>query len=240
MKPLTFSPDGKYLAVGTSRKQELYELAGGRRWSVAGSGGRQDAPVFSPDGRLLFPSGLRHMDPGIQQAESYLCYDLATLPPNRVELGPGEMAIAPVGSRYAAVHGRRGTGDPLTVSLHDLPSLRESGRIEVTGLVGAGFSPDGHCLALLVGRHEAIPPGTESRYLLELALVDPAAARVVATIPSPGPTWGNYGWKFSPDGSTVAVRYRTGSNVSRPGAPDPLERPMSLELWEIRPHGDRR
>ena len=234
MWPMTFSPDGKYLAVGTLRRQELYELAGGRRWPVTCSEGRQKAPVFSPDGTLLFPSGLPHMRPSVERAGGYFCYDLATLPPRRVELRPGEMAIAPVGSRYAAVLG-------LTVSLHDLPSLREGGRIEVAGrVVGAGFSPDGRWLALLVGRHEAIPPGTESRYLLELELVDPTTARVVATIPSPGQTWGNYGWKFSPDGSTVAVRYRTGSNVSRPGDPDPSDRPMSLELWEIRPDGDRR
>jgi hypothetical protein len=57
----------------------------------------------------------------------------------------------------------------------------------------------------------------------------------MATIPSPGPTWGNYGWKFSPDGKSLAVHYRTGSNVSLLGDPDPSDRPMNLEIWEITP-----
>jgi WD40 repeat protein len=235
MKPLTFSPDGKYLAIGRSRRQELYELASGRRWLVAALGGRDDAPVFSPDGRLLFPSGLPRMDPHIVRAEGYSYYDLTTLPPNRVELETGELVISPDGSRYAAVRGKRGAPGPLTVSLHDLPSLRESGRIEVAGLVGAGFSPDGRWLALVAGRHEVLPTGTGTRYLREVRLVDPVTVRVVATIPAPEQIWGNPGWKFSPDGKSLAVYYRTGSNVSRPGEPDPSDRPMTLELWEIEP-----
>jgi hypothetical protein len=152
-----------------------------------------------------------------------------------VELEPGEMAISPDGSRYAVVRGKRGAGVPLTMSRQQLPSLREVGRIEVAGLVGAGFSPDGRWLALLAGRHQAVPPGTGTRYLQEIRLVDPATARVVATVPSPGQTWGNYGWKFSPDGTFLAVDYRTGSNVSLLGDPDPFDRPMNLEVWEIQP-----
>jgi hypothetical protein len=71
--------------------------------------------------------------------------------------------------------------------------------------------------------------------MLEIQLLDPATAHVMVTIPSPGQTWGNYGWKFSPDGKSLAVYYRTGSNASREGDPDPIDRPMTLELWEIQP-----
>jgi hypothetical protein len=232
---MTFSPDGKYLAIGDAKVQVLHELSGGRKWSVAAQGWVDDGPAFSKDGGLLFPNGLTRMHPQISQGGEHSCYDLTTLPPRRLDLGPSELVISPDGRRYAALHGERFKGVPLALSLHDLPSLRESGRIDATGLSGAGFSPDGRWLALLVGRNAAIAPGQETRYVLEIRLVDPATARVEATIASPGQTWGNYGWKFSPDGKSLAVYYRTGSNVSGPGDPDPSDRPMNLDIWELPP-----
>jgi hypothetical protein len=105
----------------------------------------------------------------------------------------------------------------------------------MAGLSGAGFSPDGRWLALLAGRHLAVPPVAETRWVWEIRLVDPATARPLATIPSPGQSWGNHGWKFSPDGKSLAVSYRTGSNEFRPGEPDPSDRPMTLEIWELLP-----
>ena len=59
VKPMTFSPDGKYLAIGGFGDQTLWELPMGPKWTVAT--GRFDfgAPVFSPDGRVLFPVGIR-------------------------------------------------------------------------------------------------------------------------------------------------------------------------------------
>jgi hypothetical protein len=175
------------------------------------------------------------MDPGIRRRDGYFCYDLATLPPKRLELGPGEVVISPDGRRYAAVNGRWGGREPRALTLYDLPSLREIARVEADWLVGAGFSPDGRRLLLLGRWNEALPPGTEPRHALEIRLLDPATARVVVTIPSPGQTWGNYGWTFSPDGTTLAVYYRTGSNVTRAGDPDPTDRPMNVELWEVPP-----
>jgi len=241
MKPLVFSPDGKSLAIGTGKGQVLYEFAGGRKWPVAAFGNAYDAPVFSPDGRLLFPNGLRRMDPSIGRSEGYYAYDLSELPPKLLELESAELAISPDGRRYAALRGKVGSGGPFTVSLHDLPSLHETGQYELTGLVGAGFSPDGRWLALMAYRHETMTSGPESRRVmetrsfLEIRLLDPATARVPATIPSPGQTWGNYGWKFSPDGKSLAVDYRTGSNAYRPGDPDPLDRPMNVDIWELPP-----
>ena len=233
--PLAFSPDGRFLASCEHGVKSLWELTDGRRWAIEtkGTGLSSRGPVFSPDGKRLFPNGLPWMNPGIGQREEYYCFDLTTLPPSRLDLGPAEVIISPDGRRYAAVLGERGTGGSRAVVLHELPSLRESDRFDVTGLSGAAFSPDGRWLALLVGRNEVIPPGSATRSIMEIQLLDPATARVLVTIPSPGPTWGNYGWKFSPDGNTLAVYYRTGSNIYGPGDPDPSERPLNVEIWEI-------
>ena len=168
-------------------------------------------------------------------AGPYDCFDLATMPPKRLELGSAELAISPDGRRYASLRGERGTGAPIIVALHELPSLRGIGEVEADGLAGAGFSPDGRWLALLVGRIEVLPPGPETRYVQEIRLIDPATARLRLTIPSPGQTWGNYGWKFAPDGKSLAVYYRTGSNVGSLGDPDPSDRPMTVEIWEVPP-----
>ncbi len=235
--PIVFSPDGRFLASGEHGVKSLWELADGRRWAIEtkGTGLSSRGPVFSPDGKLLFPNGLPWVNPQIGQGEEYYCFDLSTMPPRRLDLGTGEQIISPDGRRYATVLGKRGSGAPLTVVLHELPSLHETGRFEVSGLSGAGFSPDGRWLAFLAGRNAVVQPGSETRWVWEIRLVDPATARLLVTVPSPGQTWGNYGWKFSPDGTSLAVYYRTGSNVSRPGDPDPSDRPMNLELWEIQP-----
>lgn len=235
--PLAFSPDGRFLASGGHGKKSLWRLGDGRGWTIEteGTGLTSRGPVFSQDGTLLFPNGLPFMHPQIAQPEEYYCFNLATMPPSRLNLGPGEMIISPDGRRYAAVQGERGTGEPRPLVLHELPSLRALGRLDVTRLAGAGFSPDGRWLALLVWRYEVIHPGSETQSVLEIQLVDPATARVLVTIPSPGPTWGNYGWTFSPDAKTLAVYYRTGSNTSRLGDPDPFDQPMNVEIWEITP-----
>ncbi len=154
------------------------------------------------------------------------------MPPKGVELEPGAPIIAPDGSRYAAVLDCRGLWGSSTVVLHDLPSSRTSGPIEMPGLIGAGFSPDGRRLALLSGRNPVTPSGLETRYDLELRLLDPITARVRVTIPSPGQTWGDSGWKFSPDGEYLAIHYRTQIDDDRPGDPDPPNI-TKVDIWEI-------
>ena len=244
--PLTFSPDGKYLAIGVPQKQVLYELASGRKWSVAVRGLGNDAPRFSSDGRLLFPigmanserlpfpNGIQSMAPQDARSRGYSCYDLTTLPPKGLELEPAALIVAPDGGRYAAVLSRGGMWGSSSVVLHDLPSSRETGRIEMAGLIGAAFSPDGRWLALLAGRDPVTPFGFETRYDLELRLLDPTSARVRVTNPSPGQTWGNSGWKFSPDGKYLAINYRTEIDDARPGDPNPSDI-MKLDIWEIPP-----
>ncbi len=235
--PVVISPDGRHLASGMNEMTSLWDLSDGRRWTLdtKGMGGSAQGAMFSRDSRLLFPGGMPRIEPQMSQWKGPPVYDLATMPPVRLPLESGELAISPDGRRYAALIGERFQGGPLALSLRNLPSMRETGRREVNGLVGAGFSPDGRWLAILVGRHEAMPAGSGSRYVLETQLLDPLTARVLATIPSPGPTWGNYGWKFSPDAKSLAIDYRTGSNVSRAGDPDPIDRPMNLEIWDLFP-----
>jgi WD40 repeat protein len=235
--PLAFSPDDRFLAADGFEGKSLWEVATGRRWAIdaKGSGLTSRGPVFSADGKLLFPKGMPWMSPGIGQGEEYYCFDISRMPPKRLDLGPGEIIISRAGNWYAAVQGERGGSNPRTVILRELPSLREAGRFDVAGLAGAGPSPDGRRLALLTGRYET-PADAEARYVMEIQLVDPSTAQMSATIPSPGQTWGNYAWKFSPDGKSLAVYYRTGSNLSRPGDPDPSDRPLNVEIWELPPH----
>ena len=114
MKPLVFSPDGKLLVIGQPGKQELYELASGRRWPVPAPASGPEFPIFSPDGRLLFPDGLPRMVPNFgPRTAGYRYYDLTTLPPGRRELEPGELAISSDGRRYASIHGKREAGELL-------------------------------------------------------------------------------------------------------------------------------
>jgi WD40 repeat protein len=247
VKPMRFSPDGKFLAIGGRGDETLWELASGRSWRVPVElGGSQD-PVFSPDGVLLFPNGVPSERPSRNMNQEFPCYDVSSLPPRRLDLGEGQLLvqpltyedprllIAPSAMRYASVsqaaeRGRR------TIVLRGLPDRRVLGQCTVTSLEEAGFSPDGRWFALLVGRHEEIPGGPGTRYVREIQLLDSATARVAATVRSPGQTWGNWGWMFSPDGASLAVYYRTGSNVHGPGEPEPNDRPMNVEVWELRPH----
>ncbi|AMV41001.1 WD40 repeat domain-containing protein [Planctomyces sp. SH-PL62] len=226
--PLVFSPDGRFLASGEHVEKSLWDVRDGRRWPIETSSSSQ-RPAFSPDGKLYFPNGIPSMDPHLGGPKESFCFDLSAMPPSRINLGVGEMVVSHDGHRYAAIQGESGGPDPRTVILRDLPSGRETGRLDVTGLMGARFSPDGRWLALLTARQVA------AHSIWQVRLVDPATARVHVEIPSTGPNWGNYGWTFSPDGMTLAVFYRTGSNSYRPGDPEPSDRPMNAEVWAIPP-----
>ena len=94
------------------------------------------------------------------------------MPPARIELAAGELIISPDGRRYAAASGDRRAGRPSTVTLYNLPSLHETGHIDVERLIGAEFSPDGRWLALLVGRNEVVASASQNRYRQEIQLLD--------------------------------------------------------------------
>jgi WD40 repeat protein len=227
--PLAFSPDGRFLFSASHEDQSLWNLEDGRRWTIEARGSSHRRPAFSPDGRLLFPDGLPRISMIVPNKESD-CFDLSELPPRRLDLGSGRLAVSPDARRLAAFQ-REGGDD--TVALLELPSLREVGRFDAPRLSQASFSPDGRWLAVMAYRSDRIPPGSETQTFLEISLHDPTTGRLLATIPSPGKTWGNPGWTTSHDGTKLAISYRTGNNHHSKGDPDPSDRPMTVELWDI-------
>lgn len=136
--------------------------------------------------------------------------------------------------RYATFSGAD-EQEKRTLVLHGLADRRELGQASVERLIEAGFSPDGRWLALQVARLGKRPDGPGKMYLMEIQLLDPATALLLATVPAPGQIWGNQSWTFSPDGNSLAAWYGTGSNVRRAGDPDPLDRPLTVEIWELPP-----
>ena len=231
--PIGFSPDGRFLASGGSGTTWLWTIQDGRRWEIRPTGfATYSRPsAFSPDARLFFPDGFPRIATGVQQGQESECFDLSTLPPKRMGLGTGEVAVSPDGKRYALVHGERGAPGSRTATLHELPSLREIGRLEVERPDGAEFSPDGRWLAVMAYRDE--PLDEQVKTVCEVLLVDPATARVRCAIAARERVWGNIGWRFSPDGDRLALYYRTGSNVFTEGEPDPSDRPMTVDVWDL-------
>jgi WD40 repeat protein len=246
VKPMTFSPDERFLAISGRGEETLWELGNRKKWLVPVENGGSRAPAFSPDGSLLFPNGLPSRHPSRNMNVEFLCYDVSSMPPQRLKLGEGQFVVQPLTykeprllvslatMRYAAF-GQADEQGQRTLVVHSLPDRRVLGQSTVNGLDSAQFSPDGRWLALLIGRHAEIPGGQGTQYRMEVQVFDPTTARLLTTVPSPGQTWGNYGLTFSPDGKSLAVHYRTGSNIFREGEPDPSDRPMNVEVWEIRP-----
>jgi WD40 repeat protein len=232
--PIVVSPDGRYVATATIDRFLLWQLSDGKRWEVAINtrGTRKGEPSFSTDGKLCFPLGMPWINPMFGQKEQYYAFDLSNLPPKRIDLGEGELIFAPDGRRFAAARGERGQGKPVVVTLYSLPAVEELDSLDVAMLVGGSFSPDGRWLALLVTRTEAFGPAGHTRFVQEVHLVNTTAERILK-IPSPGQTWGDFGWRFSPDGKLLAVSYRPGTNLVRRGEPEPNSRPMIVEVWEL-------
>ena len=63
--------------------------------------------------------------------------------------------------------------------------------------------------------------------------------RVVATFAPPTPIWPDPDWAFSPDGKTLALWFRRGTNSYRDGDEEPFDRPQTVELWDV-PDGPTR
>ena len=243
MKPMAFSPDGKLLAIGGRNDETLWELAAWKKWRTPIKHPGYRCPVFSSEGILLFPNGLPSGDPAYNMNQEFPCYDVSTLPPRRVELGEGQLApvtydearlIVSLTGRCYLTFGAIGENRVRTVVLHDLYNRRALGQYVVTGLIEAGFSPNGRILAVWSQREEPDPAGQGNRYPCRLELLDPATGRVLHTIPTPEVAWQQARWRFSPDGECLAVWYTKGpmGPTSDPNAGD---RPGTVDLWEVPP-----
>ena len=133
--------------------------------------------------------------------------------------------------------------------IRDLPSLRASGRLDMTDLIQADFSPDGRWLLLSTARNvkptqwtgifrwlkdripALFPPDRGWQSIHEIRLLDPATARLRATIRPPDPIWQDPHWMFSPNGKMLAVWYTKGTSTD----PDISDRPVTIELWDVLP-----
>ena len=170
---------------------------------------------------------------GAAQAEESACLDLTTLPPSRYSLGTETAIVAPDGQRFATLPSKRPSDRPVPLIFHDLPSRRETGRLLLSGPSSASFSPDSRWIAAQVVGNEGASPTSTGRWIQEVALIDPATARLAAKFRIPGQSWGNFAWTFSPDGKSLAVTYRTEQRTPGPGDPDPGDEPVTVEDWDI-------
>lgn len=237
---LSFSPDGRFLVIASRKEKSLREVATGRSWPIdaedLGIPPPPNDPHFSPDGKIFFPNGIPWMDPQIVLPEKYDYFDLSEMPPKRLDLGPDRLIISKAGGWYAAVQGERQYLNLRTIVLRELSSRREIVRFNATRLGGAGPSPDGRWLALQVRLPQKLPGSDVDRDVAELRLVDSTTSRTVATIHPQEQAWGGFQWKFSPDSKSLAIIYQTGDGTFQLGEPDPTERPMNVEIWELPRH----
>jgi WD40 repeat protein len=242
VRPMTFSPDGRYLAIGGRQDHTLWDWAAGEKWAVPVHSPAGEAPAFSPDGTFLFPDGLSRGDRARDMDRGVLYYDVFESPPRRLQLGDGTPVARPRADngprlivslssmRYAAfgeadAEGRR------DVVLRELSGHWELGRYTVAGLAHATFSPDGRWIAILTSRYETHFVDPDSQHVRELRLIDSETGRTALAIPLPAPIRQDLRWVFSPDGQTLAVHYEKTAGP----APEVGDRPQTVDLWDVPP-----
>lgn len=239
VKPMVFSPDGRFLLVGGAKDETLWEPTTGKKWSVSVEFGRHQAPAFSSDGKLAFPNGVPSGHAFQDVNTVFPCFDVSSPPPRHLKLGQGEPVVqadprsAPefVGSLRGMLYAeipQPGENGRREIVVRSLSNGKVLTRSSVEYLEEAAFSHDGRRLWLKLWRSH----GANQSRVMELQSLDAATGRLQSTIPLDRKTWGSCGWKHAPDGRSLAVIYRTGSNVVRAGEEDPSERPLTVEVWD--------
>ena len=238
VKPMAFSPDGKFLAIGAG-DQTLWELSSGKKWPIPAEHPAFQAPFFSPDGTVLFFNGPpRHSTTTTHSA----CYDISALSPRRMKLGEGWLVLQPFTGKEPAL-----LTSPLdAVRLHrrgrdaGRPSHRRGPRPPRPRRTRAICRDGPDRREILPGRSVARDPDGpprddsgrgSSRYFREIRFLDPRTGHPAATIPMPATIWGDPSWKFSPDGRTLAIGHVEGTGSD----PDICERPRTIDLWDVPP-----
>ena len=228
--PLTLSPDDKHLAAASSSVGSLWTMEDGRMWPLEGKSPSGDGPAFSADGSY----SSRRDSPGwIAAFPIYSAH--ATTSPRRprdfLSWGPAQVIVSPNARRYSVVGAASGSRTR-SVVIHGLPDRQEIRRFDVSGLVHTNFSPDGRHFALLVYLPATDPKIRTARLALGLRILVTDTGREDLAITFPTPILPDPGWKFSPDGKSLAVWYNRGDSLVI-NDENPSDRPHTVEIWDL-------
>jgi WD40 repeat protein len=183
---LSFSPDGKLLALGGAFEGLVLDPASGR--TVCRLPGRANRPAFSPDGRIVAAaagSRLRLFDAATGREIHPEGGDLRIkLGESDVALGQARPAVSPDGRLLAAV-------DPATrgISVWDLTDGRLVRRLPLRRfediIDGLAFRPDGRALAAFDGGRTVRTWDTESWRARDSVLVHGLPEPAINGLPGP-------------------------------------------------------
>ncbi len=238
-KPMTFSPDGKFLAIGGEKDHTIWELSTRKSWPTPVDLNGSNPMEFSPDGSVLFPNGLPKGYPGSNMNQEFPAYRVSRMPPERVELGEAQRLVQPItydeprllvspSTMRTITFGEADKHQRRTVEVYTLPERKLVGEYFVDGLIQGDLSPDGRWLVLWTGHHVVDADGGNPAYERQFQILEPETGLEVMSLVLPRETVGDPGWRYSPDGETLAVRYTTRAE-KEPGG----EGSSTVDLWNL-------
>ena len=246
--PADFSPDGRLLASAIGWEVTVREWATGRK---LGTYGPALLARFTPHSTL--PIGR-----DVAQGKPNRYRDYSTSPPTDTPI-PGASLCVSTDYRCEAISASDGnpwseikgaSGVAYDFILIDLPSGRERVAIRLSTdetLFQKGcFSPDGRTIAVLVDRFPVSParewlrrqiPGIPERLGMghpyhAIRLFDTATGRARCEVTLPFIDWSESDFAFSPEGTSLAVKYAL--NARGLAGPAPVDG-RRVEVWDLPP-----